>query len=422
MYNRILSKYVNNELRGDYSGYGLESIELLLAHLGNPHLSFKSVHIAGTNGKGTTSNLISSVLYSCGYKTGLYTSPHLLKINERIKVNGEEISDEDIYKYALKIDNIITSNKKLMPTYFDILTAIAFMHFSHSSTEIAVIETGLGGKLDSTNVINPLVSVITEISLDHTSVLGETIELIAAEKAGIIKDSVPVISLCTSEDSSRVIESAAYNKKAPLYKTGRDFRTDNIEDTNSGYKFNYFLDKQSEKLDNIILNLRPRHQLKNAAAALTALILLRDKGFPEITSSAVYDVFKNSSFPGRFQILKRSPLILFDAAHNYEALRNLFDAIEVYYGERRLKIVFSIMADKMNKDVQRILYEKRDSILYFSFEDNRLYVPLDGEFNQMTGEVDVLTQYVSSSDENDLILFTGTFRLYKYALDVISRI
>lgn len=422
MYNKILSKYINNELRGDYSGYGLEGIELLLDHLGNPHCSFRSVHIAGTNGKGTVSSLISSVLNRCGYKTGLYTSPHLLRINERIKVAGIEISDEDIYKYAVKIYNIIESNKELKPTYFDIITAIAFLYFSDSSIDIAVVETGLGGSLDSTNVIIPEVSVITEISMDHASVLGNSIKLIAAEKAGIIKKSVPVVSLCTDEESAGVIKNSAEEKEAPLYKINKDFIIDNIADYKNGYKFDFTFNKNSKCIENIIISLRPGHQVKNAAAALAALMLLHDNGFSKISSSPLLHVFQNETLPGRFQIIKTSPLVIFDAAHNCKALENLFNAINMYYGNKRLKVVLSIMADKINEDVKKIINQRKDSILYYSFNDERLYIPYDGEFNQVTSEIEVLNRFVSSADENDLILFTGTFRLYKYALEAVSSI
>jgi len=422
MYNKILSKYINNELRGDYSGYGLEGIEILLSHLGNPHYSFKSIHIAGTNGKGTTSSLISSSLIASGYKTGLYTSPHLLRINERIKISGEEISDEEIYKYAVIIDNIITSNKDLRPTYFDILTAIAFLYFADSPVDIAVVETGLGGKLDSTNVLVPEVSVITEISIDHASVLGSTIELIAAEKAGIIKSGIPVVSLCTDKSAAGIVESAAEMNNSPAYIIGKDFNTDHITDYENGYEFNYSFNQIPEILEGITIPLRPEHQVKNAAAALTALMLLREKGYSGITSSLLLNAFSNITLPGRFQVLERSPLILFDAAHNYSALLNLFDCIDRYYSRMKLRIILSIMGDKINDDVRLLLYQKKDSILYFIFQDDRLYIPFDGEFRQITSEIEVIAQFIASSGENDLILFTGTFRLYKHALDVITRL
>ena len=421
MYNKILSKYINNELRGDYSGYGLEGIEILISRLGNPHYSFKSIHVAGTNGKGTTSSLIASSLSACGYKTGLYTSPHLLRMNERISISGEEISDEEIYKYAVKIDKIITDDEKLRPTYFDILTAIAFLFFADSPVDIAVVETGLGGKLDSTNILIPEVSVITGISIDHASVLGSTIELIASEKAGIIKPGVPVVSLCTDKGSAGIIESAAEINNSPSYIIERDFDIENITDYENGYKFNYTFYQIPEKLEGLVIPLRPEHQVKNAAAALTALMLLRHRGYTGITSSSLYNSFSTISLPGRFQVLNNNPLILFDAAHNYSALLNLFDCIDRYYGNRTLKVILSIMGDKINDDVKNILYQKKDSILYFIFKDERLYVPSDGEFRQVTSEIDTIHKFIASAGEDDLVLFTGTFRLYKHALDIITR-
>jgi len=422
MYNEILSKYINNELRGDYSGYGLEGIEILLGRLRNPHHSFKSIHIAGTNGKGTASSLIASSLSTCGYKTGLYTSPHLLRMNERIKISGEEISDEEIYKYAVKIDRIITDDKDLHPTYFDILTAIAFLYFAESSVDIAVVETGLGGKLDSTNVLMPEVSVITEISIDHASVLGSTIELIAGEKAGIIKRGIPVVSLCTNKGAALIIESAAEKNNSPVYIIEKDFDADKITDYENGYKFNYSFSQIPEKLEGLVIPLRPEHQVKNAAAALTALMLLRDRGYTGITSSSIFHAFSNTTLPGRFQVLKTNPIIIFDAAHNYSALLNLFAALDRYYGNRKIKIILSIMGDKINEDVKMLLSQRKDSILYFIFPDERLYIPFDGEFLQVTSEIDIIAQFIASSGENDLVLLTGTFRLYKHALDIISRL
>lgn len=421
MYNEILSKYVNNELRIDSFSFDLKHIEQLLKILNNPHHLFKSVHIAGTNGKGTTSSLIASVLSSCGYETGLYTSPHLLKMNERIKINNDEISDDEIYKYALRIDKIITENPRLKPTYFDILTAIAFLHFADSNVDIAVIETGLGGKLDSTNVLLPLVSVITEISIDHTSVLGNTIELIAEEKAGIIKKNIPVVSSCTSKPAIDIISKIALNSGSTHYAISKDYKYSDVKDIDSGYTFNYLPPKPWAPINDLYISMRPEHHVQNASAAATALLILKDNGFTQITASSIVSAFSQVTLKGRFQVLQNDPFILFDAAHNYDALKNLLAAVEKYYSKRKLHIVLSIMADKINPQVKELLSQYKDSILYFQFIDERIYIPGHDEFSIITSDINRVKDFVfSDADDKRVNLFTGTFRLYKYVLDIIA--
>jgi dihydrofolate synthase/folylpolyglutamate synthase len=423
MYNKILSKYINNELISGYSCYDLTQIEHLLDMLGNPHHCFKSVHIAGTNGKGTTASLISSVLINAGYKTGLYTSPHLIKLNERININYCEISDKKIYDYALRIDKIITENHEIKPTYFDILTSIAFLHFADSEIDIAVIETGLGGKLDSTNVLMPLVSVITEISIDHTSVLGDTIELIAGEKAGIIKNNVPIVSSCISQPALDIISQKALTAGSSHFAFLKDYRYTDLRDFNSGYLFNYIPPEPREPVNNLYIPVRPEHQVRNAASALTALFLLKDRGFTRITADNMADALKKFNLKGRFQVLHENPFILFDAAHNYDALKNLFAGVKKYHGSRKLNIILSIMSDKINPRVKELIYPYKDSILYFRFNDSRLYIPENKEFCIITSDINCVKEFIfSNSGQNPVNLFTGTFRLYKYVLDIIRDI
>ncbi|MFA5517902.1 MAG: Mur ligase family protein [Spirochaetota bacterium] len=421
MYNKILSKYINNELRTDFLSFDLQHVKQLLEKLNNPHLSFKSVHIAGTNGKGTTSSFIASTLYSSGYKTGLYTSPHLLKLNERIKINNKEIPDDAIYKYALKIDNIIIKNPELKPTYFDILTAIAFLYFADEKIDVAVVETGLGGKLDSTNILMPLVSVITEISIDHASVLGNTIELIAEEKAGIIKKNIPVISSCTSKQAVDIISKTALSCGSIHYALSKDFNYSNIKANNSGYTFNYLPPKPWAPINDLYISVRPKHHVQNASAAATALLLLKNNGFPKITVNSIVSAFAGVTLKGRFQILQNNPFILFDAAHNYDALNNLLAAVKKYYQNKKLHIILSIMADKITPKIKELLYQHKDSILYFKFIDERIYIPEQDEFSIITSDINRVKEFVfSEADENPVNLFTGTFRLYKYVLDMIG--
>jgi dihydrofolate synthase/folylpolyglutamate synthase len=358
-----------------------------------------------------------------GILTGLYTSPHLIKLNERIIINSNEINDQTIYNYALRIDKIITDNPEIKPTYFDILTSIAFLHFADSEIDIAVIETGLGGRLDSTNVLSPLVSVITEISIDHTSVLGGTIQLIAGEKAGIIKKNVPLVSSCTSKPAIDILSSAALKTGSRHFEYIRDYRYTDLKENNSGYTFNYLPPAPWTRINNMYIPLRPEHQLKNASAALTALLLIKDSGFTEISENSISNAFEKFSLKGRFQIVHENPFILFDAAHNYDALKNLFDAVEKFYSSRKLNIVLSIMADKINPQVKDLINNYRDSILYLKFNDSRIYIPEENEFRIITSDINRVKEFILSGADHDPVnLFTGTFRLYKYVLDIIADI
>ena len=419
----IVVKYINNELRSNFLCYDLTPVKQLLNKLGNPHHSFKSVHIAGTNGKGTTASLIASVLIEAGYKTGLYTSPHLIKLNERITVNSNEISDEKIYYYASMIDQIITENPTIKPTFFDILTTISFLHFADSEIDIAVIETGLGGKLDSTNVILPIVSVITEISIDHASVLGSTIELIAGEKAGIIKKNIPLVSSCTSQPAIDIISGKALSSRSTHFAFLKDYRYTDLKDFNTGYTFNYFPPEPWTPINNLFIPVRPEHQVQNTVTAATALLLLKENGFNEITENTITCAFEKFTIKGRFQILHENPFILFDAAHNYDALKNLLAAVKKYHSSRKLNIVLSIMADKISPQVKELIYPYKDSILYFKFNDKRIYTPENGEFRIITSDINRVKEFIlSSTDQNPVNLFTGTFRLYKYVLDLITDI
>jgi len=227
MINTILNKYLNNEKKVNISNYGLNSIIHLLGHLKNPQKNFKSLHIAGTNGKGSTAFMIASILQKSGYKTGLYTSPHLLRINERIKINLTDINDELLLRYISEIDRF-SDSEGCVPTYFDVLTAAAFKYFSDEHVDIAVIETGLGGRLDSTNVVTPELSIITDISLDHTRILGDNLRDITIEKCGIIKPGVPVITSNTDPEILTVIDEFSRRLDSELYAYSRNFFTCNI--------------------------------------------------------------------------------------------------------------------------------------------------------------------------------------------------
>ncbi len=414
MINDILNKYLNNEKSGEVTGYSMDGITRLLNHLRNPHKNFKSLHIAGTNGKGSTAFMLSTILEKSGYKTGLYTSPHLITINERIKINSCDIDDSRLYKYISDIDCIVGNDKTLSPTYFDILTAAAFAYFSDESVDIAVIETGLGGRLDSTNVVTPEISIITDISMDHIHILGDKISDITKEKCGIIKPAIPVITSNTDPEIISIIEQYSSINESKLYLYNRDFFTQNIRRDNNHFVFDYSADDTI--LPDISLSLFPVHQVKNSSVVITALSCLKTNGFPAILYSTIYRELKKIQVPGRFQILRADPLIIYDPAHNYDSLKNLLNGLETYYSDKKKVFIFSMMKDKADAKTLELLTDL--DVVYFLLDDERAYKP-DNKFKLIISDENIIVDILQKVDDiNSMIIFTGTFRIYNHAVRI----
>jgi len=322
--------------------FGLHNIEALLATLGNPHHRFKSVHIAGSNGKGSTAAMMQQVLTDSGLRCALYTSPHLQRFSERFKIDGEEITNEEILEHARRLKRGI--DREHIPegfTYFDFTTAMAFDYFAENEVDIAVIETGLGGRLDSTNILRPEISVITPISLEHTQVLGDTIEEIAAEKAGIIKERTPVIIGRQSNEALQVLLNTAAAKHAPAYVFGRDFHL-----TIHGDTFDYR--QEGLELKGLTVSLLGDHQKENAATAIRALSALKGLGIP-VSLDTLPESLRHVHWPGRGEIFLHAsdPTIrlMLDGAHNPGGARILAQTLNTM-SFKRLHIAIGILADK----------------------------------------------------------------------------
>jgi len=415
MINNILNKYLNNEKSVIVRNYSLEPIIKLLDNLQNPHKNFKSIHIAGTNGKGSTAFLLSAILENSGYKTGLYISPHLSKINERIKINLDDIDDIPLEKYLKLIDSVCC-DKSLSPTYFDILTAAAFKYFSDESIDIAIIETGLGGRLDSTNVITPEISVITDVSMDHTNILGETIEEITKEKCGIIKPNIPVITSNVDLKIISIIREYAEKNMSQLYTLNCDFFTKNIKRDNNYFVFDYFSDKY--ELRDIKISLFPIHQIKNTTLVITALNYLKLYSSYNISDDTIYKTLENIKVPGRFQTLNDRPLIVYDPAHNFDALNNLINDLNKFYPDKNKLFFVSMMKDKANNKILELL--KNVNAVYITLPDERGYIP-DKKIFKIISDKNNLIEIISNINTIDeMIIFTGTFRIYDYALSAIK--
>ena len=334
--------------------FDLRRVETLLEQLGNPHLSYRTVHVAGTKGKGSTSAILASMLQSAGYLTGLYTSPHLHSFRERIQVNGEMISEEALARWVSQIQPIADQDPEL--TTFEVATAVALAYYAEAGVQIAVIEVGLGGRLDATNVVRPDVTVITTIGHDHMHILGNTLAEIAHEKAGIIKAGVPVVVAPQEPAAMVVIQQTAHEKEAPLFAVGRlwHWRT-----TGRDLKCQTFAASSKPASSasspvvyrDLCLPLLGKHQMRNAVVALAVVEALRAQGTP-VSDLAVHQGMQAVNWPGRFEILEDDPSVVIDGAHNVDSARCLAAALHDYFPEVRPTLLLAVLADK---DIPAIL-------------------------------------------------------------------
>ncbi len=334
---------------------GLDRIKKLLDLLDNPEKKIKFIHVGGTNGKGSTSASIKSILVQAGYKTGLFTSPHLHHYLERIQINGVPIPMENFAKILTKIFakiSIMLSEGFEQPTEFEVCTAVAFQYFYEEEVDIAVIEVGLGGAIDSTNVILPLVSVLTNVSLDHMDYLGNTKEEIARVKAGIIKPKIPIVTAEASAEIVKIFQQRADENCSVLYSIGRDFivkkETCDIHGTVFSYQFNHKL------FTGIKTPLLGAHQVMNSSLAITACLLLKEVGFI-ISDENIYQGLANTFWPGRLEILSNYPNVLLDAAHNLDGAKKLAAALHDVFHIKKCVFVIGMLADKQREKVLEIL-------------------------------------------------------------------
>ncbi len=317
---------------------GLERVGMLCHALGDPQDSLKFIHVAGTNGKGSFCAMTDSILRKAGYNVGLFTSPYIVEFNERMRVNGENISDDELCE-LVDLVKPIADKMEDKPTEFELITALAFLYFARHKCDIVVLECGLGGRLDATNIIKtPILSVITGIALDHTSILGDTVEKIAAEKAGIIKKDISVLWCGKDIGAERVISEKAQEVGAPMFKVDRSMLKIG-EMTLEGTTFDF-----GERKD-ILLSLLGTYQPQNAANVLTTIDILKNKGF-DIPASAIYDGMRAVKWQARFEVINKDPLIIADGGHNPEGIDSAVSSIEAYFGEKKVGIITGVMADK----------------------------------------------------------------------------
>ncbi|WP_194775607.1 bifunctional folylpolyglutamate synthase/dihydrofolate synthase [Pararhodonellum marinum] len=316
----------------------------LCEYLGNPQHQFKSVHVAGTNGKGSTSHAIASILQESGYKVGLYTSPHLKSFTERIKINGKEISEEAVVDFVAKHQDFMESIK---PSFFEMTVVLAFDYFANQKVDVAIIEVGMGGRLDSTNVIQPLLGLITNIGMDHTQFLGDTLEKIAGEKAGIIKKDIPVIVSQTQSETTEVFKTVAENNGSPIFFAEESFQ---VVDVFEEYlpKLQTFKVKKNGRIESYQMDLLGRYQKGNLPGILMAAELLNGLGFQisdEKLKKGLKKVIPNTGLKGRWQQLDTEPLMICDTGHNVDGIIIILDQLN-QIPHKQLFMVLGVVEDK----------------------------------------------------------------------------
>ena len=333
--------------------------------LGKPHQKIKCIHVAGTNGKGSSSHMLAAIMQQCGYKTGLYTSPHLLDFRERIKINGKLIPKNYVVEFVEKYKPAF---EEIEPSFFEWTVALAFDYFAHEEVDVAIIETGLGGRLDSTNIITPEACLITNISFDHMNLLGDTLEKISSEKAGIIKPKVPVVISQYQSESAPVFSARARELRSPLEFGDKTYRVLSTKKQKEGLHIE-LLNKKTEQHELYILDLTGNYQVKNLLGVLNLLEYIEKSGFiiePEKVHKALAQVVKLTGLHGRWQTLQEKPLIIADTGHNEDGIKLVLENIAATPHEK-LHMVFGVVNDK---DITKILQLLPKTATYYFVKAN----------------------------------------------------
>ncbi|MDV3426531.1 MAG: bifunctional folylpolyglutamate synthase/dihydrofolate synthase [Bacillota bacterium] len=391
------------------SKLGLTRIERLLKKMGSPEKSIKIIHVAGTNGKGSVVNILGKILEEEGYKVGVYTSPYLEYFEERIKINGESISKSDLSSLITRIKPLIdevVSEGFDSPTEFEVITAAMFLYYKEKAVDYAVVEVGLGGRFDATNVITPILAIITSVSLDHMNILGNTISEIAFEKAGIIKKNVPLCLYPESREAEAVILKKAAEMEAEVYKVSDEYNFLGIEKSDGKYyqSFSMKIDGQDEIFT---LSLLGQHQIKNCMTAIEAALVLNKMGH-SIRLSSVKKGAKNTVHNGRFEILKDNPKVIIDGAHNMDGVVNLVSSVKKYFRWRKLILIAGILKDKEFEEMVKQFSSISDRIICLSPKNDRAL-----------SQQDLKNQFLKEG--KDAICFSDYKEAYEYGYGLLNK-
>jgi len=400
--------------------FGLDNIRWLLETIENPHYALKTVHIAGTNGKGSVATMLTHILKEGGYKVGKYTSPHLVSFTERITVNEKEITEEEVVDITEYIhDRVTREDVSRSFTFFDFTTAIALEYFKREKVDVAVIETGLGGRLDSTNVITPLLSIITNISYDHMDQLGTSLSSIAYEKAGIIKEGIPVVSACDGVPQE-IIEDKAGKLHSQVYILNRDFSFEKIGEQRLMYK------GLNRNIKDVFINLYGDHQLTNCALVLCAVEIISSFGF-SVKDESVLEALSRVTWQGRLEKVKDSPLVLLDGAHNPQGIHVLTDFMRTHFRDKKKILVFGVMKDKEYEKMLAEIAPEMDTVILTRPNIDRALSPYDIKPRLTAATItdnvrNALETAKSTATDKDLILITGSFYTIGEAKAIINEI
>jgi dihydrofolate synthase/folylpolyglutamate synthase len=416
--------------------FKLDRMRELLDRLGNPQDSLPIVHVAGTKGKGSTSAMIAAVLTAAGFRTGLFSSPHLEKLEERLRIDGRSCTGDELIGLVKRIRpvaeamdrNLRSGHSPPGPTYFELNTAMALLHFAAERVDAAVLEVGLGGRLDSTNVCTPRVAVITSISFDHTRQLGNTLASIAWEKAGIVKPGIATISGVVADEPRRVIEQVCEERQSRLAEMVRDFdftyqppRHLELGEARGSLDFRYLVPGRQQELRSVELGLVGRHQACNAAVALATLLELRDQGW-DIPEPAIRRGLAETAWPARVEVIARRPTVVIDAAHNVASIEALLESLDESFSARRRVLIFATTKDKDIRGMLQRLLPAFDTVIFTRYTNNPRSVPPEDLASlgaELVGrELSVTADSVTAWDlargcagPEDLICITGSFFL-----------
>ncbi|MEA3499565.1 MAG: folylpolyglutamate synthase/dihydrofolate synthase family protein [Candidatus Marinimicrobia bacterium] len=391
--------------RGGGMKFGLERIEKFIDYLKNPQNKFKSIHVAGTNGKGSVVNIIAKILQEYGLKVGQFISPHLVDYNERIQINSEKIKSESIKRYFKQWKKYLNSEEI---TFFEITTALGFQEFYENKVDVAVLETGLGGRLDATNVVNSDIAVITAIAHDHTSILGNTLEKITFEKAGIIKIGKPVITLRQDPIIIDVLEKKAKEMETSLKVVDSQKVITNVKVSSGAMSFNIV--GYDEKFETDLIGL---HQVENFALAVETVRLFLDN---KISGKIIKDAIKKVSWKGRFEIISKKPEIIYDVAHNYFGAEALMNVLNKIYPQKKIKFVIGILKNKQILEILKLIDKKSKSISIAPINIKRSYTYTElKEMLDKRSKISIfkninlaINNEIISSNKNDVICIFGS--------------
>ena len=409
-------KYIT-EVGNFGSNYGLERTYKLLEYLSNPEKDLKFIHIAGTNGKGSTTSMIAEILMGAGYKVGMYTSPFIEEFEERIQINRNNIPKE---KLASLMDEVKAAVDKVIedgynhPTEFEIITVLMLLYFKKENIDFGVIEVGLGGTLDSTNVITPVLQVITSISFDHTNLLGNTLEEIAGEKAGIIKSGIPTVIYPQKSEALKVIENKCSEMNSKIYIANCDnFKFENVVIEDRPYQ----LLKYNNEVD-ILLPLLGEHQITNLSVAMTSIEVLNNINMTNILLDSIVKSIKNVKWKGRLEVLSKNPYVVIDGAHNIQGIETLSRNIKKYFKYENLYLILGILADKDVQEMIKVIAPMAKKIYAVTPNSIRaeLAEDLKREIIKYNENCEAYDDYkeayltaINDANENDFVLASGSF-------------